>query len=244
MPDNNITVNGIIISSMPIGEYDKRIVLLTKEIGKVSAFVRGARRQSSGFLGVSNAFIYGRFELYRGRSSYTVSKIEATEYFTGITTDINNMMYGSYFLEVSGHFAVENNDEKDRLLLLYRTFQIMSKGTMDRDLIRSIFELKTMVLNGVYPNLFECGSCGAKDNLASLSENLEGVRCGKCVSDEDILLKPATLYTMQYVASSDIKKLFSFELKEDIKKEFVEITEKLRDKYLSFEFKSASFLKI
>ena len=49
---------------------------------------------------------------------------------------------------------------------------------------------------------------------------------------------------MQYVASSDIKKLFSFELKEDIKKEFVEITEKLRDKYLSFEFKSASFLKI
>ena len=70
------------------------------------------------------------------------------------------------------------------------------------------------------------------------------MRCGKCVSDEDILLKPATLYTMQYVASSDIKKLFSFELKEDIKKEFVEITEKLRDKYLSFEFKSASFLKI
>ncbi len=244
MPNNSVTVNGIIISSMPIGEYDKRVVILTKEIGKVSAFVRGARRQSSGLLGVSNAFIYGKMELYRGRSSYTVSKIEATEYFTGITTDIDNMMYGSYFLEVSDHFAVENNDEKERLLLLYRTLQVMSKGTMDRDLIRSIFELKTMVINGVYPNFFECEACGAKDTLAALGGSLEGVRCEKCVEESDILLKKATLYTMQYVASSDIKKLFSFELKEDIKKEFVEITEKLRDKYLSYEFKSASFLKI
>ena len=73
----NILVNGIVISSMPIGEYDKRIVLLTKEIGKVAAFVRGARKPNSPFVGISNAFIYGEFELYRGRSSYTVNKANA-----------------------------------------------------------------------------------------------------------------------------------------------------------------------
>ena len=60
-----VQVTGFILSSMPVGEYDRRIVILSKELGKISAFAKGARRPNSHLIGVTRPFIFGTFECYR-----------------------------------------------------------------------------------------------------------------------------------------------------------------------------------
>lgn len=208
-----VELTGMVIKSTPVGEYDKRLVILTRERGKITAFARGAKRPGNGLMGPSRPFAFGKFKLFEGREAYNLQSAEIAQYFEPLVMDIEGACYGQYFLEFGDYYSRENLDGSAMLLLIYQSLRALLKPSIPNQLVQHVFELKAMVINGEYTE-----------------------HPPRQVSD-------STNYAWEYVLASPIEKLYTFTLTEQVMEEFRQCVEINKKKYVDREFHSLEILK-
>lgn len=238
-----ILLNGMVLSAMPIGDYDKRLVVLTRERGKITVFARGARRPNSSLLAATNPFAFGEFELFEGKTAYNACKISVKNYFRELAEDIQTAYYGFYFLELADYYAVENVEAKDMCNLLYASLRALTKPVFDNRLVRRIYELRMLVLGGEYPNVYSCVSCGTREQLNTFHVKRGGMLCSACGAlCGGIPVDASTLYTMQFIVSSPLEHLYSFQVTQNVLDCLEQILNEYMSRYIDRDFHSLELL--
>lgn len=212
---NEITTTGMVLSTMPIGEYDRRVEILSSDLGRISAFARGARKPGSSLVSCTRVFAFGQFRLNQGRSSYNVKSAAIKDYFEQLAADMDLACYGFYFLEVSQYFTRENIESTQMLKLLYYSLKALESGKINNRLVRSIFELKTLAVNGLCPDFHP----------------FEGTA------------SPGVRKAYEHVRLSPVEKLFSFVLADHVQEEFENIVRMLMSRSVDRKFRSLDLLK-
>ena len=202
-----VVLTGMVIKSAPAGEYDRRLVILTCERGKITAFARGARRPGSTLMASSAPFVFGTFSLYEGRDAYSLVSVEVQNYFREITENMEAACYGSYFLEFADYYGRENLEAAAPLTL-------PSQIAIPNRLVRAVFELKLMEINGEY----------MEKPLGRLEDS--------------------TIYTWEYVLASPVEKLYTFTVTEKVLEEFTKCVAENKRRFVDKTFHSLDILDV
>ena len=140
---------------------------------------------------------------------------DISDYFLELKEDFAGTCYGIYFMEVADYYTRENLDGGPLLNLLYVSLKALANQKLDNELVRTVFEMKAMILNGEYP--FDV--------------------------IQDPRLQEATRYALAYVANAQVGQLYTFTLKPEILAEFKRVQQKLNQKNIDRPFKSLEILK-
>ncbi len=191
---------GMVLSSATIGEYDKRVVVLTRENGRFSAFARGARRPKSPLSAVTEPFCFGEFYVFRGRDSYTIEEVKVENYFPELRADLDSLYMGLYFCEVADYFTREGMRADAELELLYRSLLALTEKNVPLELIRRIYELRTLMIAGYAPYYMEEDQTWRDDSGAWK-------------------LTQAAGYTVGEILNRPLRELYGFTVSEAVRKE-------------------------
>ncbi|MGN0505122.1 MAG: DNA repair protein RecO [Lachnospiraceae bacterium] len=274
-----IKLTGMVLAAMPVGEYDRRLTILTKERGKISAFAKGARKPTSALLACSQPFSFGEFVLYEGKSSYNVVSGDISNYFAELREDLTAIYYGMYFCEFATYMTKENLEAGEQLKVLYMALRALTKEAIPKRLVRYIFELRFLAAGGEMPQVFGCVHCGKEDMLKQekawfLAEE-GGLYCDECrerllkeqrtehtdslhaesgqvhgrylpdvvPAKAAVLVGTSTIYTMQYIVSTPLGKLFTFTVSEEVLNELGDVMKRFLEKQVGHTMKSEQMLE-
>ena len=135
-------------------------------------------------------------------------------YFSDLGTDVEGACYGFYFCEVAEYYTREANDELPMLKLLYQSLRALLNKHIPNELVRYIFELKTLVINGECP-----------------------------VEFDDPGLSDSARYALSFIVSSLPEKLYTFTVSEAVLGELRLVLHRFRDLYMEGKFKSLEILE-
>jgi DNA repair protein RecO (recombination protein O) len=109
---------GINLKSMPLGEADRLVTILTREFGLIRAVAPGVRKHNSKLGARSGLFVVNELLLAKGRSLDKITQAETLESYPGLSKDLSKLAASQYLAELVLCHALSEQPQEELFELL------------------------------------------------------------------------------------------------------------------------------
>jgi DNA repair protein RecO (recombination protein O) len=107
------TVRGVVLRRIDSGESDRRLTLFTRELGKLDAVAKGARKGGSRLAGASDPLCESILTFAAGRQTRFVTQAEPQNSFRLIRGDFERLVAGLALAELVAHLLPFDQPDPD-----------------------------------------------------------------------------------------------------------------------------------
>ncbi len=136
------------------GESDRRLTILTQELGIIDAVAKGARKPASRLSGASEPITASIFGIASGRTRY-VTQVQPVSSFPGIRADYDRVLAAQSLCELASVTLPHEHEASAEFSLLITALALLDGGS--NPLVWLIWsQLKLMALVGFRPEWYQC----------------------------------------------------------------------------------------
>ena len=199
-------------------ENDKIITVLSRELGVIGIYVKGAMRLKNRFHSATGLFTYSEFVVFESRSSdlYQLNEAEVKNVFHRLSTNVEYLALAMYMSELVCEVDVSDDMNNEILRLFLNTIHMMTTGKWSVNMCKAAFEMRLMCDTGFRPDMLRCKTCGEYEKEVFFFDVENGdIVCPDCQkvyqTGRRILEKPLFM-ALRYLAYADLEKMFNFRL--------------------------------
>lgn len=235
---------GIVIKEANSKDSDKVLTILTPDRGKVTAFAKGARKPKSRIITSSQCFCFSEFIFFEGSKMLHINSGDIIDSFYHIREDLEKIEVSFEILKIVNAVAEEGLESAELFSLILNTFFYLSYSKKNPKFIFSVFKIKLLNIMGYSLKLkkekFNLNENNKKENYAIydyLKDEIIEYRDSDHqdfdkVIDMKYLLNINIFSSVKYIYKNKTKKVFLFNLKEDVIEEFNDFTNIYFNKFI------------
>ncbi len=219
MANQLLKVNGVVLRELPMKESDKVLTVLTRELGVISIYAKGAMRLKNKFHSSTGVFTYSEFVVFEGRGDrmYQLNEAVVKKVFYNLSDSVENIALAMYMSELVCEAVVPDEASNDILRLFLNCLHMLCQGRWSLLMTKAAFEMRLMSDIGFRPNVAGCKRCNEyqKDMFYFDAEGGHLV-CPDCAKGYDagyFVCEPPVTLALRYFALADLEQMFSFRIK-------------------------------
>lgn len=249
MANQTRTVNGIVLKELQLKESDKVITVLTRELGVISIYAKGAMRLKNKFHSSTGIFTYSEFVVFEGREDrmFQLNEAVVKKVFYNLTASVENISLAMYMSELVQEVVVPDEVSNDILRLFLNCLYMLCENKWSPLMTKAAFEMRLMSDVGFRPNLVGCKRCMEYDKELFLFDTEGGyLICPDCKKNYDVncvICEASVTLALRYLALADLEKMFSFKLSGLSLIKLCQICEKYTISHTKDTYKALEFLK-